>query len=62
MELDGNSNYAVRQTIYLTPGNYILNFRWARRSGATATSGMSITWDGKKIFSVPGDPKDDSIH
>lgn len=62
MELDGNQNYKMSQSVQLKPGHYVLGFRWARRSGSTKTSAMDILWNDKKIFSVAADDKDDSVH
>ena len=61
IELDGTHNDILKQRIFLNPGHYMLSFRWAGRVNNLGTSGMSILWNGRKIFEVL-QAHDDLIH
>ena len=60
VELDSNQNDILRQKINLEQGSYVLQLRYAARSGCVATSEMGIFWNGQKVRSIKG--QDESIH
>ena len=52
MELDSTGNVEVSQ-ILTTPGEYVLSFLFAQRSGVSTTSGsFEIWWNGVSIVSL----------
>lgn len=50
VELDGNHNDILKQSISLESGHYLLSFRWAGRASHIPSSAMSIYWNNQKIF------------
>ena len=60
VELDGNQNNVMKQSLSLDPSYYILCFKWAGRTDNLATSGMSVYWNNKKIFEVTA--SDNKVH
>ena len=60
VELDGNQNNVMKQSLSLDSGQYILCFKWAGRTSYTSTSGMSVFWNNKKIFEI--EAKDNLVH
>ena len=60
VELDGNHNNVLKQSISLESGRYVLSFKWAGRTSYVSTSAMSVYWNNQKIFEVTA--KDNTIH
>lgn len=61
VELDGNQNNVMKQSLTLESGEYILTFHWAARSTESniETSAMSLYWNDQKIFDATA--KDNSL-
>lgn len=52
VELDGNQNNSLRQTVQLKKGRYRLSFKWAARSENVGSSAMLVLWNKRRLFEV----------
>ncbi len=50
VELDGNQNNFMKQSLSLDSGYYLLRFKWAARTSYITTSALSVFWNNKKVF------------
>lgn len=60
LELDAEENYAIKQKIQLKKGTYVFQMSYAAKIGCVATSGFSVSWNGKKLKQILA--SDENIH